>query len=70
MGMGKNARTLYLIDFGLSKVYSNEDWMHIPYRDGRGFVGNMRYAGVNVHCGIGMPINSFRRDLHLTWNVL
>ncbi|KZS88482.1 kinase-like protein [Sistotremastrum niveocremeum HHB9708] len=52
MGTGKNSRTLYLIDFGLSKVYRNEEWMHIPYRDGRGFVGNMRYASVNVHLGV------------------
>ena len=51
IGSGENYKTIYLIDFGLSKSYieSNE---HIPYRDHKGMVGTARYASINTHLGI------------------
>jgi casein kinase I homolog HRR25 len=52
VGLGKNACKIYLIDFGLAKVYAKDDG-HIPFRCNRSFVGNFRFAGVGTTSGIG-----------------
>ena len=52
IGIGENAKTIYLIDFGLSKKYRDENGNHIPYRDKKGLVGTARYASINSHLGI------------------
>lgn len=51
---------LYLIDFDLSKSYKDSKNNHIPYIEGKPFVGNARYGSLNSHLGIE---NSRRDDL-------
>lgn len=51
IGSGENYKTIYLIDFGLSKAYI-ENSEHIPFRDRKGMVGTARYASINTHLGI------------------
>lgn len=47
-----NEKTVYIIDFGLSKEYidfkTNE---HLPFKDGRRFIGTPRYASIGTHLG-------------------
>ena len=53
IGNEENTNTLYLIDFGLSKRFKdNKSNQHIPYREGRLFVGTHRYASINAHLGL------------------
>ncbi|MDP2436158.1 MAG: casein kinase 1 family protein [archaeon] len=51
-GFGAHAHTVYLIDFGLSKAYLERDKSHIPYREGKPFIGTARYASTYTHLGI------------------
>ncbi len=51
IGLGKKARNLFLIDFGLAKYYRLPDKKHIPYCEGKGLVGTARYASLNTHLG-------------------
>lgn len=32
MGVKKNSRKMYLLDFGLAKKYTSKDGYHIPFR--------------------------------------
>ncbi|XP_017063927.1 casein kinase I [Drosophila eugracilis] len=53
MGLGNQCNKLYLIDFGLSKRYKdNETQMHIPYRKDRNLTGTVRYASINAQMGV------------------
>lgn len=53
MGFEKNAKTVYLIDYGLAKKYRmGKNRTHIPYRDGKSLTGTARYASTNAHIGI------------------
>lgn len=48
-----NDKTIYVIDFGLSKEYVDfETNTHLPFKDNRRFIGTPRYASINTHCGI------------------
>lgn len=45
--------TLYLIDFGLSKMYRDPiTGKHISYKENKGLVGTARYASISTHLGI------------------
>ena len=52
MGPQRDQRSLYLIDFGLSKMYRDSSGKHNSYKEGRGLVGTARYASISTHIGI------------------
>ncbi len=59
MGPDSQPNRLYLIDFGLSKLYMDpRTHMHIQYRDSKGMCGTSRYVSLAVHQGI----ETSRRD--------
>ncbi len=43
---------LYIIDFGLAKIYLSDDKTHIEERNDRKLVGTVKYASINLHNGI------------------
>ncbi|KAA6392458.1 MAG: putative Casein kinase I [Streblomastix strix] len=52
MGKGKKKGIVYMIDLGLSKRYRDANYhQHIPFREGKGLTGTVRYASVNSHLG-------------------
>lgn len=52
-GLGKRASLIYIIDFGLAKVFRDPKTLeHIPYRVGKSFSGTQRYASVHSHLGV------------------
>ncbi|KAK2963304.1 putative Casein kinase I [Blattamonas nauphoetae] len=53
MGKGKNSKTVFMIDFGLTKRYRDATTHeHIPFRNDKGMTGTVRYASINAHKGI------------------
>ena len=42
---------IYLIDFGLMKLYKDSNGSHIPFREKGKFVGTARYASISNHQG-------------------
>ena len=42
---------MYLIDFGLARHFREHSGKHAPMKAGRGMLGTMRYASMNVHNG-------------------
>ncbi|KAG2137378.1 kinase-like protein [Suillus bovinus] len=52
MGVGEKSHIVYLLDFGLAKLYVNPSTgEHIPYREGRVPLGTMPFSSYNVHFG-------------------
>uniref|UniRef100_A0AC35THQ0 Protein kinase domain-containing protein n=1 Tax=Rhabditophanes sp. KR3021 TaxID=114890 RepID=A0AC35THQ0_9BILA len=52
MGHQSNCNKVYLIDFGLSKRFRDQNISHIPYRNDKNLIGTARYASINAHVGI------------------
>ena len=51
MGVGENAKTCFLLDFGLSRQYIMPTGELKPPRGTTGFRGTIRYASLNAHKG-------------------
>ncbi|XP_023224556.1 casein kinase I-like [Centruroides sculpturatus] len=51
MGLTQFCNRVFIVDFGLSKMYKVED-KHIEYKDGKKLTGTVRYVSLNVHLGI------------------
>jgi serine/threonine protein kinase len=53
IGRKDKKKTIYIIDFGLSKRYIDKDTnKHIPYKEGKGLTGTARYVSLFTHYGI------------------
>lgn len=53
IGLEDRTSTIYVIDFGLSKVFRNpKTGTHIPFKQGKLLIGTARYASVNTHVGL------------------
>ena len=52
IGRKRKETTIYLIDFGLSKKYINNDHVHIPMKTDRSAIGTVKYISMNTHQGI------------------
>ncbi|KAK2953137.1 putative Casein kinase I [Blattamonas nauphoetae] len=68
MGSGDKSKIVYLIDYGLAKRYRDSSThQHIPYKEGCGLTGTVRYASINAHHGIEQ---SRRDDLEAVGYIL
>jgi len=71
-----NKDQVFIIDFGLAKIYKNASDEHIPYREGKNLTGTARYASLSTHKGIGKTLGlriieqSRRDDLECIGHVL
>ena len=57
IGRGDNEDFVYLIDFGLAKIYF-KNGVHSQYKEGKDRLGNIHFISINVHRGIKIS----RRD--------
>ena len=46
---GEDMRDVYIIDFGLSRAFKDQDDQHVSFSKNSGFVGTPRYASKNAH---------------------
>ena len=51
LGRGEQHSQVFLIDFGISKVYKDNYGRHIPWREKKSFIGTARYASLAAHEG-------------------
>ena len=51
IGKDEDKKTIYVIDFGLSRSFRMKDGNHIQFREHVGLVGTTRYASVYSHLG-------------------
>ena len=51
MGLNENKSTVYICDFGLCKMFKDQNGKHIPFKEGKSLTGTSRYASINSHLG-------------------
>lgn len=56
--LNDNDKCIYLIDFGLSKSFLNEEGKHITLSNDNSLLGTLDYVSINIHNGI----TASRRD--------
>ena len=49
--IGLNDNNIYIIDFGLCKLFKHKDGSHIPFANNKKMVGTIRYTSLNSHLG-------------------
>jgi len=49
--IGLNTNDVYIIDFGLCKLFKNSDNTHIPPNKNKKMIGTIRYTSLNSHTG-------------------
>lgn len=60
MGLGKQARMVFLIDYGLAKPYLESDsGRHIPLGMKNCVVGTLRFSSLNNHLGFSNSLLRF-----------
>lgn len=53
LGIGALSDKVNIVDFGLAKQYRDpRTYLHIPYKEDKTLVGNVRYCSINTHLGI------------------
>lgn len=52
LGRGDQNSFIYMLDFGISKVFKDDNGRHIPFRENKPFIGTTRYASIAAHRGI------------------
>ncbi|CAD8087039.1 unnamed protein product [Paramecium sonneborni] len=58
VGKDDEENLLYIVDFGISKFFKDENDSHISFRENQPFIGTTRYASINAHKGFSLS----RRD--------
>jgi serine/threonine protein kinase len=48
-GRDHKCNVIYMIDFGISKVFRDNKGRHISFRDKKSFIGTTRYASTGAH---------------------
>ncbi|KAL4502231.1 hypothetical protein ABPG72_000466 [Tetrahymena utriculariae] len=51
MGRENEAHMVYIIDYGISKIYRDNSGRHITFKDNKPFIGTTRYASIAAHQG-------------------
>ncbi|CAD8170774.1 unnamed protein product [Paramecium pentaurelia] len=58
VGKEDEENQLFIVDFGISKFYKEQNELHISYKEKQPFIGTTRYASSNAHKGLSLS----RRD--------
>lgn len=66
VGLGTNSQTIYLLDFGKAKKYTDSENVHIQMKTNKLPVGNVRYTSLNSDKGIEQ---SRRDDLEMLFYI-
>ena len=51
MGLNTNKSIVYICDFGLCKMFIDQNGKHIPFQEGKSLTGTSRYASIGSHLG-------------------
>ncbi|CAD8044674.1 unnamed protein product [Paramecium primaurelia] len=66
-GQDNESSKIYIIDFGISKIFQDKNGRKIPFRNGNSFIGTTRYASIAAHKGYEL---SMKDDLESLMYVL
>lgn len=50
-GIEDESSKIYVVDFGISKIYRDAQGNILPFRDNASFIGTTRYASIAAHKG-------------------